>query len=726
MNYLQTINELQPTRLFTFGDYTNFLKYNGTDIEGSIFDELNGELLTPNFLPLMKSPESISIFSPSVINNEISNQGLVIGSNDIDNPYSVNFQSNGNSNARYGDSSLAFQIRVPQQKNNGAIILKDFDRVKATLVYINKDEVETTVHKECSVYGDRWFVQMWGVKPLKGTEVNLSISYKNRVIHTDAFVMNSDVYVETRIPPDESPLFSNEILLEKIGDGKPTYFGCYMTNFIRNERIMYGFYRLPEDNDIKVLPENGGELIIHGEYKEPLNVRGYTVSTNTSLNGNTSNIELMTIGKLRIYIRNNTLYIGDISTTISYNKNYNITVTLSNGSTNDNRPVSHISCYVNNKFIGGYSPINFVGGETPQYTSLASSPIRIGTRPSIRGVGTFYTNEVKDIYFDRDSATCYIDNISTFTSILSPEIVHKLYIRCLTYRELLLENPVTYYTEFDKLKSNYKSFNNSKEFISHNMERKTVNLSGEIYPVGVNFKGNGNLKLKDESTYYNTASMINFNNSFSIVMWIKTTSKDFILYSERDKQHPNNGFSIIIDSGGRINYEYGKQSYNSNCIINDGLYKMLCITYNYTTNELITYIPFKYKDVGKITPLNNSIGSHRYVTMFSDNNKIENIDVSLGALGFFGGAIDTSFYDDLFREKVEFSVSGYVAFKNLPTNAIVRVLNHDNGELITTLKTDRNGAFKYDSIYKNDVDLIVYGDDGYVQCLGTITTETII
>ena len=134
MNYLQTINELKPTRLFTFGDYTNFLKYNGTDIEGSIFDELNGELLTPNFLPLVKPPESISIFSPSVINNEISNQGLVIGSNDIDNPYSVNFQSNGNSNARYGDSSLAFQIRVPQQKNNGAIILKDFDRVKATLV----------------------------------------------------------------------------------------------------------------------------------------------------------------------------------------------------------------------------------------------------------------------------------------------------------------------------------------------------------------------------------------------------------------------------------------------------------------------------------------------------------------------------------------------------------------------------------------------------------------
>lgn len=725
MNYLQTINSLNPNRLFTFGNYTNFISYNGRDISGSIFDDISGALMTPTFLPLMKSPDTIRLFSPSVINNEISNQGLVIGSNDIDNPYGINFKCNGTVN-NLNDSSLTFQIRVPQQKNNGTVRITDLDRVSATITYTNKEDSEIlTAYRECTIYGKRWFIQFVGIRPLLGTVLNVSFSYKNQVIHTDTIVMNSKLYINTEIPPETVPLFSTEMLTHKIGDGKPSYFGGYMNNFRNNQRLLFGVYDYFDGNTgetSKMLPENGGELVFHGEYNEPITARGYEVVRNLP-NSDTNNIEVMRIGDIRIRVLGGNLYIDDLRTTISIGKNYNVTLTLKSFVNDDGLADSTLSFYLNNRFIGS---TRFNNSNDFKHKPLDSSTIEIGTKPNIRGKESFYGDMSRDVYFERDSGSCYIDNIATYSYIISPESIHKLYIRGLTYRELLLENPVTYYTEFDNLKPSYISFNNSKEFISYNMERKSVSFNNEIYPTGVNFKGNGNLKLKNESSYNSSANMINFNNSFSIVMWIKTTSKDFVLYSEREKQHPSNGFSIIVDKGGRITYQYGKQSYNSNCIINDGRFKMLCISYNASTYELITYIPSEYKDSGILTPLNNAIGTHRYITMFSDNNKIENVDVSLGALGFFSSFIKPDFYDDLFREKVDFSVSGYVAFKNLPTNAIIRVLNHDSGKLITELKTDKDGAFRFDSIYKNDVDLIVHGDDGYVQCLGTITAETII
>lgn len=725
MNYLQTINSLNPNRLFTFGNYTNFISYNGRDISGSIFDDISGALMTPTFLPLMKSPDTIRLFSPSVTNNEISNQGLVIGSNDIDNPYGINFKCNGTTN-NGNNSSLSFQIRVPQQRNNGAIRITDLDRVSATITYTDKKTGDIlTAYRECTIYGKRWFIQFVGIRPLLGTVLDVSFSYKNQVIHTDTIVMNSKLYINTEIPPETVPLFSTEMLTDKIGDGKPSYFGGYMNNFRNNQRLLFGVYDYLDEitgETSKMLPENGGELVFHGEYNEPINARSYQILKNLP-NAGTNNIEVMRLSDIRIHTIGNRLYVYNLSTPIEYNKNYNVVITVESFADNDGKINIMLFFYLNNVLIGNTN-LNKV--DNFRYSSLDSSTIEIGTKPNIRGKENFYDDTTRDVYFERDTGSCYIDNISTFQYVLSPESIHKLYIRGLTYRELLLENPVTYYTEFDNLKKSYISFNNSKEFISYNMERKSVSFNNEIYPTGVNFKGNGNLKLKNESSYNSSANMINFNNSFSIVMWIKTTSKDFVLYSEREKQHPSNGFSIIVDKGGRITYQYGKQSYNSNCIINDGRFKMLCISYNASTYELITYIPSEYRDSGILTPLNNAIGTHRYITMFSDNNKIENVDVSLGALGFFGSFIKPDFYDDLFREKVDFSVSGYVAFKNLPTNAIIRVLNHDSGKLITELKTDKDGAFRFDSIYKNDVDLIVHGDDGYVQCLGTITAETII
>lgn len=724
-NYLQTINDLNPNRLFTFGNYSNFLNYNGKDITGAIFDEINGELLNPVFLPLNGSPEKIAIFSPSVINNEVSNQGLIIGSNDIDNPYGIRFESDNAGTVTYGESSLSFQFRVPTQYNNGFIRIKDFERVVATVTYTNLGGEEVTTLKACVLYGRRWFIQMWGLRPLKNTWLYVSVSYKNEILYTDEFMMNSDTYITTEIPPESVPDFSTAVLKETIGDGKPSYFGCYTNNYVGGKRILYGTYTITDINtteDINILSEKNGDLIIYGEYNEPITIRGFDRVNDTSISQD-SIVDLITIGNMRIYISGLYLYAGSLNTKIDYNKNYNVTLTLSNKNTVSGAPVSTLKMYLDDIMVSSTN-LQMVNGVFV-YHAFSTAPLKLGKLPVIRGKNNFYVGDSVDTYFERDNTSCYIDNIATYDTILSPVIIHKLYIRTLTYRQLLLENKVTYYTEFDKLKSSYVSFNNSKEFIVHGMETKVASLSGEIYPVGVNFKGNGNLKVKNESSYNDSSTLLNYGGSFSIVIWIKTTSKDFVLFSEREKQHPNNGFSIMVDNGGRLLYEYGKQSYNSNCIVSDGRYKMVCISYNATTNEIITYIPLEYKDVGLLTPLINSFSTHRYITMFSDNNKIENIDVSLGALGFFDGVINTSFFDDMFTENISFSVTGYVAYKNLPTNAVVRVIRHDTGDLIDTLHTDSNGAFTYSSIYRNDVDLIIFGEDGYVQCLGTITAETI-
>lgn len=742
-NYIQTVKSFNPQRLFTFSSVNSFINYDGRELIGAIFDENTSAMLTPRLTYLKNAPKKINLFGPSVIENEKENQSLAISGVSKLAPYNVSYNSISPATQEYTSSSFSVQFKVPKQSLNNETVIEEYTTPKAT---ITTDSGET-FQVETILYAEYWYAI---IEPSKIVDVNsfsVSMSYKNRVFHTAEYVLERhDTYSDRFKPsynnmyneptdsnmlpvynsdmpqlPNNAPSPGSFIWAYGLDDTKPVY--------MITENVVRDVEGVPTNVEQNVLYAKD-DIVLYGKIHEQIDITKY--STNTIGNGayNSRMTDVIEVGTLRFsvfYYDSLKLMLTNRGTTkegyaantsrsfdISTDTGYTLTVTHSLVDANDNRYLT--KCYLNGKLI--------YNSDLYTDNSYMNSDIRIGSADTIRTV-SFYAkkhNFWRSAYltYYHNNVTVFIDNVAVFDHVISARDAYLMYIRTMTYEQLLLSFRPYMHLVFNKPLISYNNQFSSDRFEVNNFNTRPVNINSEVYDVGTHFKGCGSLIHKNQSTNYsNTTSLIDYSQPFSIVTWISTTTRNFLLFSERNKSNPESGLSIFVEDG-YITYRYNETKYRTSCFISDGRFRMLCMSYD--GSNIRTFVPQEHNST-KPASLHNGRMYPRYVTLLNDKGIHADVDVTLCAFTVFRMSLDTQQFTDLYNESIDFSVAGTVLYKNLPAYATVRIIEHSTGKLLDTQYTDGEGMFKYTSIYKNDIDLITL-NNGRIQVLGTLQSTT--
>ena len=742
-NYIQTVKSFNPQRLFTFSSVNSFINYDGRELIGAIFDENTSAILTPTLSYLQSPPKEINLFGPSVIENEKENQSLAISGASKLTPYNISYHSLAPTDDVYTTSSFSVQFEIPKQTLNNETVIEEYSTPTATVTTNNGD----TFNVESILYADYWYATIDPDILGDATAFTVSLSYKNRVFHTDNYVLEdhdtfrarykptfNDMYIKPTI--DKLPVFNvNMPQLPNTATTPGTFIWAYGLDDIKpvymiNENIIKDVDGVPTNVNQNVLYKKN-TIVLYGKILEKIDIKRYSTNENGAGTRNSKMTDVIAVDKLRfsVFYNNNTLQLlmTNIGTTkngqeanamqafnISTDISYTLTVTHSLSSVNDRIYIT--KCYLNGKLIFTV--------DTYTERSYMNSDIRIGSVDTIV-TSTFFT----DIYnfwhsaylsYTHNNVTVFIDNVAVFENEISARDVYLMYIRTMTYKQLLLSFGPYHHLVFDTPVQKYLNEFGSDRFEVSNFNTSAVNIDSEVYSVGTRFKGEGALLHKYQTTNNSdTTSLINFNSPFSIVTWISTSTRNFLLFSERNKSNYESGLSIFIEDG-YVTYMYGETKYRTTCFIADGKFKMLCMSYDGA--NIKTYIPQEHTST-KAATLSNGGMYPRYVTLLNDKGIHADVDVTLCAFTVFNMALDTQQFTDLYNESIDFSVVGTVLYKNLPAYATVRIIEHSTGKLLDTQYTDGQGMFKYTSIYKNDIDLITL-NNGRIQALGTLQSTT--
>jgi len=740
-NYIQTIDSHNPQRLFTFSDISSFIAYDGVDIKGAIFDENTNAILTPVLTYLRDAPKEINLFGPSVIANEITNQSLAISGAIADFPYNVAYTSKAPTTEATPDSSFSVQFEIPDQTMNNETTIERYSTPTGKII----TDTNTTVIVESVLHGDYWYlpivdeVEWGGVKSF-----TLEVRYKSELIHFDEYYIEMAEFIDRfDDPADVFNLLTNTKLMPVFGSVMPTLpnkasgpIGDFKWAYgnVNNDAVyMIDVSRANElgvIENVKVI-YGEGDLVFYGTIKERIDILEYSTTTlgKNSNSNKTTDIAHCDSFKVSTYYDDGLwLLISHTypdSDNLSYSDyvrkilievdtSYTLVSTSEQYSTNGN-----IKWYLNGEMIFTTS--------TNGTNTFTNSDIRIGSDDSIKTVPSD-SNLVKNweklylIYY-HNSVTVFIDNVSVIPTALSARDVYIMYIRTMTYRQLLLTFNPRFHTVFDKPQTSYRndygSNHGSDRFDVKNFDVNSVDVDSEVYTVGTRFTGSGSLIHKNSySNYTDTTSLINFNSSFSIVVWMKTETRNFLLFSERDKSGREDGLSVFVE-GGYITHMFGDRKHKTDCFVSDGSFKMLGISYDGTSIQ--TFVPLEH-DSTYPAALSNGI-SPRYVTLLNDKGIDTHVDIVLCAFTTFGRVLNSQQFTDLYNESIDFSVVGTVLYENLPAYSEVRIIEHSTGELLDVQQTDIEGRFKYTSIYKNDIDIVTL-NNGRLQVIGTIQSTT--
>ena len=736
-NYIQTVKSFNPQRLFTFSSVNSFINYDGRELIGAVFDENTSAMLTPTLTYLKSPPKEINLFGPSVIENEKENQSLAISGASALTPYNVCYDSQSPTTLEHTDSTVSVQFRVPTQILNNVTVINEYTTPKAVIT-TNKNKTFT---KDATLLADQWFLGIEQAE-LDGAETfTVSMSYKNRVFHNDEYYLETPTKFKSRFKTNPNDIYNLPVEPHKI----PEY------NLIMPElpnsattpaNFSWGYglegnrpiYMLDEINHVENSRNNilysSGPVMLYGKINERVDIGSYsTVANGNRINKMTDIISINEQLSFRIIFNKNSASLildnkgvtldgwdvsNDLTFDIQTDTNYTLVVTHKKSEI-DVLQYDTI-CYLNGKQI-------YKGGLYAN-KSFAESDIRIGTKDSIMtttasaSISGFWRST--DLIYSHNSITTFIDNLVVYPSQLSARDIYLMYIRTMTYTQLLLSFKPYAHLIFDKPVPKYNNQFGSDRLEVNNFNTSAVNIDSEVYNAGTRFRGRGSLLHKNQSTNNSdTTSLINFNSSFSIVTWLSTTTRNFLLFSERNKSNYESGLSIFVEDG-YITYMYGDTKYRTTCFISDGKFRMLCMSYD--GQNIKTFIPQEHSST-KAASLSNSSMYPRYVTLLNDKGISADVDVTLCAFTVFNMALDTQQFTDLYNESIDFSVVGTVMYKNLPAYATVRIIEHSTGKLLDTQYTDGQGMFKYTSIYKNDIDLITL-NNGRIQVLGTLQSTT--
>lgn len=743
-NYIQTVKSFNPQRLFTFSSVNSFINYDGRELIGAVFDENTSAMLTPTLTYLQDPPKEINLFGPSVIENEKENQSLAISGASKVAPYNVSYSSISPATDDYVSSSFSVQFEVPQQTLNNETVIEEYTTPTATITTDTGD----TFQVESVLYADYWYTPIEPSSLANATSFTVSMSYKNRVFHTAEYVLENHETFRERYKPSFNDMYKNPTDRTKLpvynvdmpqlpntASTPGSFIWAYGLDeakpvYMINETIIKDVDGVPTSVNQDVLYSKG-TIVLYGKILEKIDITKYSTNTRGGGNTNSKMTDVIAVGKLRfsIFYNNNILQLmlTNLGTTkegweanamraynISTNTGYTLTVTHRLSAVNDRIYIT--KCYLNGKII--------YDGDMYTERSYMNSDIRIGSLDTIRTT-TFDTNVYnfwRSAYltYHHNNVTVFIDNVAVFDHEISARDVYLMYIRTMTYTQLLLSFKPYAHLIFDKPVPKYNNQFGSDRLEVNNFNTSAVNIDSEVYSAGTRFRGRGSLLHKNQSTNNSdTTSLINFNSSFSIVTWLSTTTRNFLLFSERNKSNYESGLSIFVEDG-YITYMYGDTKYRTTCFISDGKFRMLCMSYD--GQNIKTFIPQEHSST-KAASLSNNSMYPRYVTLLNDKGISADVDVTLCAFTVFNMALDTQQFTDLYNESIDFSVVGTVLYKNLPVYATVRIIEHSTGKLLDTQYTDGQGMFKYTSIYKNDIDLITL-NNGRIQVLGTLQSTT--
>lgn len=736
-NYIQTVKSFNPQRLFTFSSVNSFINYDGRELIGAVFDENTSAMLTPTLTYLQHPPKEINLFGPSVIENEKENQSLAISGASALTPYNVCYNSQSPATLEHTDSTVSVQFRVPAQIINNVTVINEYTTPKAVIT-TNKNKTFT---KDATLLADQWFLGIEQAE-LDGAETfTVSMSYKNRVFHNDEYYLETPTKFKSRFKSNPNDIYNLPVQPDKIPE-----YNLLMPELPNSAttpaKFSWGYglegnrpiYMLDEINHVENSRNNilysSGPVILYGKINERVDIGSYsTVANGNRINKMTDIISINDQLSFRIIFNKNSVSLildnkgvtldgWDVSNNLTFdiqtNTNYTLVVTHKKSEINV-RQYDTI-CYLNGKQI-------YKGGLYAN-KSFAESDIRIGTKDTLMtttasaSINGFWRSA--DLIYSHNSITTFIDNLVVYPSQLSARDIYLMYIRTMTYTQLLLSFKPYAHLIFDKPVPKYNNQFGNDRFEVNNFNTSAVNIDSEVYNAGTRFRGRGSLLHKNQSSNNSdTTSLINFNSSFSIVTWLSTTTRNFLLFSERNKSNYESGLSIFVEDG-YITYMYGDTKYRTTCFISDGRFRMLCMSYD--GQNIKTFIPQEH-DSTKAASLSNTSMYPRYVTLLNDKGISADVDVTLCAFTVFNMALDTQQFTDLYNESIDFSVVGTVMYKNLPAYATVRIIEHSTGNLLDTQYTDGEGMFKYTSIYKNDIDLITL-NNGRIQVLGTLQSTT--
>lgn len=725
-NFIQTIKSYNPQRLFTFSDINSFIEYDGKNIVGSIFDEDTSATLVPKLTYLKNPPKSINLFGPSVIANELENQSLSISGTNLLYPYNVSYKSESPSFKKSDNDTFIVQFKSPTQSLSSQTII---DKHSVPYAYITIDSGEV-IFVESILYGRYWYLPITEQIDFDVVKsFDIEVFYKSQLFYADTYHVELDEYLDRfdsmneflKFPSDDSkaPLFDSIMpdLPFSVSGAKAEWYSSYGQH--NSSPVFY-----VTDDDRKII-YGKGLVVFYGVIHERIDIANFKAGEIDSYKttivdvGNIKVSSYNTGKKLYIDIEYNLVNSMNVSRRIyeiKYDTGYTLAITQESVQIT-NKPAKRIRFYLNGKSL-------FVTDSTDTI-NFTSSDIMIGIQQdNIRSIakvdGYFNFWQTMMLIYNNNGMTTFIDNVCVIDKVLSEREIYLLYIRTMTYKQLLLSFNPYFHIEFNEPKSSYTNLYDTEMIDVHDFEVTSKTISSEVYDIGVNFAGRGSLLHKYKNTNQtSTTSLINFNTSFSLVFWFNTSTRNFLLYSERNKSNPKNGLSIFVEDG-YITYHHENVKHRTTCFVADDKFRMLCIAYNGTSLE--TFVPGEHTSKYNVILQSNNIFP-RYVTLLNDKSTFSDVNITLSAFTVFSNALSSLQFNDLYNENITYSITGRVLFSNLPAYSQVRIIDHATGELVDVKYTDSKGDFKYTSIYRNALDIVTM-NNGRLQVIGTLKSTT--
>lgn len=715
-NYIQTIKSFNPSRLFTFSNINSFITYNGVDVSGAIFDEDTNALMSPKFTYIKNAPKTIKLFGPSVVTNERNNQSLSLSGNSSDEPYNISYESLPQQQYTNAKSSFSFQFNIPRQGTSTVTSIDDHTTPIATITTNNGDVYSI----KSKLYGDYWYLPIKTEIDLSVvTSISVSMSYKNVVFSVTNYKIEQSEFFDRfstfnqryELPSVElRPVFESRLpeLPNMVQGDKASTIYAYSE--FGNSMI----FPVIELDGSLVMYGGGTSLVIYGQIHENI-----VVNSHTQIKSDSSST-LAKIGDVAIfaYTGSDSLFlqfkynsVGHVNDLLGYSQSsthkidydVNHTVVLTHETINSKKV---IKLYYNSKLLRTFNDIISNGFSNSILT--IGSDAYIQTLAATNAPFSFW-GDLELVYMN-NALTTFIDNVVVFNNLLSARDIYLMYIRTMTYTELLSSFNPKFHVKLDEPRFSFVNEVGRGKFNSYNFKVKPVSIDSEVYDRAVNFSGYGSLLYDDTSSTF-----IDYSRPFSIVMWIKTTTRDFLLFSERNKSNKKSGLSIFIDDG-KVLYKHDSTRHVTECFIADGKYRMLCVSYD--GKKITTFSPDYHTSTHNVV-LSNSGIYPRYTTLLNDKGADVFVDVTLSALTVFTTPLDVQQFTDLYNENVTFSKNGKILFENLPVLSEVRIIEHSSGKLLDIKYTDVDGRFKYTSIYNTDIDIITK-NNGRLQVIGTL------
>lgn len=710
-NYIQTILSNNPQRFFTFAPKTNFVKYNGESISGGFYDEYSGSVLTPHFTMLIKNPKEIYLNGPSVIENEPNNQSLNVGGGDINDPYNLYFISNDTQDSELG-SSISFNFNVPKQDTNKIITITDYVKPYAIIEDFDTKEKITVIGM---MYGSYFYIPIKDhIKDI--ISFNIKIYYMGYLYHDAYYEIDDTQFFKNnnidyyKFSEGNEPLFDTKFsLTESNNDNSLEFMGVYSKRLVNSQfkKVPYIENKTIVDgvNAIKFHTLYNKDSVFYGKFNDIVRVNSF----NTKVLDIYSTVKLVKINGWTFEIRRekyNTLvfdvysvydnfYVKGIELYITENTNYFFTMVKWD---------NIATFYLNGEFKG-----QTTGKLSPK--SLVSSQLQLG-EPSYFSMRYNYVepNFNDELIYNSNNNVTFIDNVAIYNKVLDSDTIFLMYIRTLTYKSLIYYfNPI-FYIEFTKPLKQFNNVYGSDKLVVNNFTTNSVNTKNDLFSIGINFKGMGSLLHKNNSDNYSqTTSLINLSNDFSIMFGLVCNS-DCLLYSERNKSNPLYGLSVFVKYG-YLFLEFGGNVLQTKCLVKTNSFQIFCISYNSIKKELSIFNNKNFNETYKNIIIYNNNEFPTYATLFNDKIINDYVDVTLVFLGIYNRFLEYTLFNIINTQRIEFTLEGTILHRNLPANAIVRLIDHYSGELLDTVKTDKNGEFTYTNIYKQEYDIIILNNN---------------